>query len=73
MTHKVGITANMGEREDYWRNQYPSLRNWEIQAAGLTYEQAQSMEQDFINNGHEGSPGGRRVSGPVYIVYTFQY
>ena len=73
MKHRVGITSELEKREDYWQGQYPSLKNWEIQAVGLTYEQAQAMENNFIKRGYEGSPGGQPVPGYVYMVYTFKY
>ena len=72
MGKRVGITKDIADRESYWRREYPHL-TWHIEATRLTYEQAQSMENEFIARGYEGSPGGPREECYIYFVYTFEY
>ena len=74
MKKRVGITHDPEERKKYWKREYPSLWNWEIVSSGLTYEEAQRIEKDYIDNkGYEGGLGGERKSGRIYSVYTFNH
>ena len=69
---RVGITSDIQERKRYWQSQYRGL-TLEIVAEGLTYEEAQEKENEYLAKGYEGSPGGERVPGRVYSVYVFYY
>ncbi len=73
MAKRVGITHVPEERKEQWRRKYPSLHNWKIRESGLSYEQAQQKENEWIARGYEGSPGGEKEPGYIYSVYTFEY
>ena len=73
MGKRVGITTDTNERQKYWQSQYPNLSNFRIVKSGLTYEQAQAEENEYIKKGYEGSAGGEKKYGSVYSVYTFDY
>ena len=73
MGKRVGMTQDIQQRQADWRREYPSLHNWIVRATHLTYEQAQKMEEDYIRQGYEGSPGGPYAPGNVWSVYTFEY
>ena len=69
---RVGITTDIDERKAYWSREYPNLRNWQIVEIGLTYDQAQKIENDYIKRGYKGHAGGERKAGSQYKVYTFK-
>ena len=73
MNKRVGMTTDPDERKSYWKKEHPTLENWEIVASKLTYDEAQEKENEYRRRGYEGSPGGPRVQGKVYSVYTFKY
>ena len=71
---RVGMTTDLAEREQYWRSVYPHLYNWRVEAYGLTYEQAQALENQIAaQRGCQSAPGGAHVPGYVWSVYSFQY
>ena len=72
MKKRVGITTDTEERKQYWESQY-NIRYWKIVKGGLSYEQAQNLENMFIAQGYEGSAGGAKQDGNVYSVYVFGY
>ena len=73
MKKRVGISHDPEERKKYWEREYPSLWNWEIVSSGLTYEEAQKKEEEYIAKGYEGGLGGKKVYGDSYSVYTFNH
>ena len=74
MRKRVGITTDIQRRQQFWQGMYPHITVvFNIEARGLTYEQAQKMEDEYIARGYTGSPGGNRIDGPYYFVYTFSY
>ena len=74
MRNRVGITTNPYQRQLFWQRVYPHVNiTVSIVASGLTYEEAQEIENMYVANGYIGNPGGERVDGPVYYVYTFAY
>ena len=72
MARRVGMTTDVEERKKHWKSKYPNL-TWRVVDSGLTYEQAQRMENNYISRGYKGSPGGEKKSGYKYSVYTFSY
>ena len=71
---QIGITTKPEIRKQEWQRIRPSLGNWKILISGLTYAEAQALENYYIRNkGYTGSPGGPIESGAVYSVYTFSY
>ena len=73
MRKRVGITHDVKSRKEVWKRKYPNLHSWEVVRSGLTYEEAQKVENEYIEKGYEGASGGDRKFGSVYIVYTFSY
>ena len=70
---RVGITQNVPQRQAHWRAVYPSLRDWQIIGSGLTYRQAQDIENQYLRKGFDGHPGGLKRPGSDYAVYTFEF
>ena len=70
---RVGMTHDLVERKQHWKNEHPSLYNWKVRASRLTYNQALEKEKYYESLGYKGHPGGERKHGPVYSVYTFEY
>ena len=74
MGKQVGITHDPEQRKKQWKVKYPKLKNWDIVASGLTHQEAQAMEDDYVDKkGYEGSHGGEKKQGKVYSVYTFSH
>ena len=73
MGKRVGITHDPNGRRQRWEVKYPNLKEWEIIDRGLTYEEAQDIENKYIKMGYDGSPGGEKKQGKVYSVYTFEH
>ena len=74
MAKRVGSSHEPEKRKKAWLLKKPSLRNWTIIRTGLTYDEAKAVETYYVKKyGYEGSPGGPRLRGPVYSVYTFTY
>ena len=70
----VGITSRdpyIRKRE--WESLGRVLFNFQIIHSGLTYEEAQKIEDSFRSEGFLAEPGGPKISGKVYSVYTFEY
>ena len=40
---------------------------------GLTYRQAQDIENKYLKDCFDGSAGGRKLPGKNYCVYTFRF
>ena len=70
---RVGITTRPDQRKAQWRSIYPGLRDWQIIQTALSYDQAQALENEFVKQGFDGSPGGPRMGGYNYSVYTFSF
>ena len=70
---RVGISQNIPQRQKHWRSVYPRLYNWTLIKCGLTYRQAQDIENQYLRKGFDGHPGGQPKEGKGYCVYTFQY
>ena len=72
MTCRIGMSSEPQERIDYWRRQCSRKFSHQILASGLTYEEAQAMEEREARKcgpACEHAPGGKRVPGRVYSVY----
>ena len=70
---RVGISQNIELRERHWRSIYPNLTDWTVVKSFLSYDQAQDIENSFLKKGFDGSPGGPRMGGYNYSVYTFNF
>ena len=70
MACRIGMSSNPKERIDHWRRQCSGRFNSQILASGLTYEEAQAMEErEARRYGCMQAPGGERKPGRVYSVY----
>ncbi len=71
---RVGMTTDLAERKTFWQKKYGiRFYGWDVVESGLTYEQAQSLENEYRKHGFEGDAGGPKVPGPVWSVYIFYY
>lgn len=71
---RVGMTTDLKERKEYWEGQYPSLSNWQVHAKGLSYNDAQDLENKLAAEGNcDSQAGGGFVSGNVWAVYSFDF
>ena len=70
---RVGISQNIPQRKNHWLSVYPGLYNWTLIKCGLTYRQAQDLENQYLRKGFDGHPGGLKKPGNDYCVYKFQY
>ena len=71
---RVGMTTDLQARRSAWRAQYPNLRNWQILASGLTYDEALRVERlEAERRGCESSGGGPRNNQSNWSVYYFEY
>lgn len=74
MACRVGMTPDENEREVAWRRVFPTLKNWTVLEAGLTYEEACEKEAIYAERfGCEHHCLGRSVPGRTYIIYRFEY
>ena len=73
MAMRVGITHDVKSRKKAWKRKYPNLHSWKVVRSGLTYKKAQEVENEYIEKGYKGAPGGDRKFGKVYSVYTFRH
>ena len=73
MAKRVGITHDEEERKEHWEREYPNLYGWKRVAKGLTYEEAQEIEEEYIKKGFKGGLGGKKKYGVKYCVYIFYY
>ena len=70
MACRIGMSSNPQERIDHWQRQCRGNFSSQILASGLTYEEAQAMEErEARRYGCTQAPGGERVPGRVYSVY----
>ena len=70
---RAGITSNPDRRQKEWLKRYPTMYNWTLIKCGLTYDQAQKIEDNFRAKGYDAKAGGMRKSGKNYCAYTFYY
>lgn len=70
---RAGMTSNLKERKAYWKKRHPHLKNWKVVENSLTYQEAQTIENQYKKKGYTAHPGGRKKKGRVYSVYTFEY
>ena len=49
------------------------MYNFRVMYQGLTYDEALSWENHYKGKGYEAEPGGPRIPGAVYSVYTYEY
>ena len=70
---RVGISQNIEQRKAHWRSVYPKMTDWQIIKTALSYDQAQALENEYLSRGYDGSPGGPRMPGYNYSVYTFSF
>ncbi len=70
----VGMTSqNPYLRKQEWENQGRVISDFVIIQTGLTYDEAQELENSYKIKGYQAEPGGPRVPGVVYSVYVFEY
>ena len=72
MKCRVGITTDVARRKNEHKAKYPTLKNWNILASGLTRKQAQDLEDKEAAKGCDASAGGRDAGGS-WSVYKFNY
>ena len=70
---RVGISQNIPQRKAHWQSVYPGLYNWTLIQCGLTYREAQDIENQYLKKGFDGHPGGQKKPGKGYCVYRFKY
>ena len=59
MPCRIGMTTDRDERLRYWKNQYPTLKNWAIISTHGTKTEAQWAENLAASSGGcESNPGG---------------
>ena len=76
MACRIGITTNPEKRKEEWKRIHPTMRNWTIEASGLSRTAAQAIEDRLAKNrGCEASPGGREPENNRnnWSVYSFDY
>ena len=76
MACRIGMATNVVERVQELKDSkdVPNNARYQILASGLTYTDANAMEQDERQRtGCTGSPGGRFVSGSVWNVYRIDW
>ena len=74
MKKYVGMTS----RDPYLRKQEwiatgRVMSNFQVIKQGVTYEVALTLETHYKAQGYEAEPGGPRIQGAVYSVYTYDY
>lgn len=73
MPKRVGITSNLDRRKKEWGRKF-KIKKWSVISTSLlTYEGAQKIEDRYKKRGYIAHSGGRKKSGKVYSVYTFNY
>ena len=74
MKKYVGITSrNPYERKQEWERKGRNVLNFVIIQTGLTYKQAQDLEDWYKKEGYQAHQGGKIEHGAVYSVYTYDY
>ncbi len=70
----VGMTSrNPYIRKQEWENEGRRVSNFVIIQIGLTYSEAQKLENEYKIHGYQAEPGGPVVHGAVYSIYTYEY
>lgn len=72
MVKRVGITTDLHRREEERKEEFTIIYKWKVIATELTKEKAQAMEDEYVEKGYKGHPGGRSDSGRLWNVYTFE-
>ncbi len=74
MACRVGITTNPERRRQEWKQQYPTLRGWNILSRHRTKSKAQERERiEAKKRGCEYHPGGAGDEVDTWYVYYFRY
>ncbi len=70
----VGMTTDPHRRKQEWEQKRgQSLPTFQVIRSDLTYDEAWALEDKYRKMGYKAQPGGQRMGGSVYSVYTYEY
>ena len=68
------MDKNIADRKAFWKETYPTLKNWKVVSTHSLKAMAQEAETILAkNHGCDSHPGGRGPEEETWHVYHFEY
>jgi hypothetical protein len=68
------MKKNVEDRKAFWKETYPTLKNWKVVSSHSSKAKAQEGETILASHhGCDAHPGGRGPENETWLVYHFEY